>query len=144
MNKWNAREFVLRHGCRVAELRIVAADLGAGVAAAGRGVDAAILEFRSRIERASAYAAGAAEARLTCWKHLEACACYGSGIESGAVRALLMLLEQTDAPDAARLADFVRLVLVCRPEPGAVTALLERAFPELLASAESERHAAAS
>src|SRR5690349_11589806 len=53
-----------------------------------------------------------ADARLGCWKHLEACACYGSGIESGAVRALLMLLEQTDAADAARLADFVRLVQV--------------------------------
>lgn len=84
------------------------------------------------------------EARLACWKHVEACACYGSGVEVGAVRALLTALEQVDAVDAARLGEVARLVEVCKPPSGAVRRILLRLFPEAEASLPLEGHATAS
>jgi hypothetical protein len=51
------------------------------------------------------------EARLACWKHLEACACHGVGTEVHAVRAVLTTLETlARAPTTEELAEVLRLV----------------------------------
>ncbi len=70
---------------------------------------------------------GLGEERLACWQHLQACACYGSGVEANAVRALLSLLE-TSSPDLSSLKEVVRLVAATRPPSGALSSALESAF----------------
>ena len=70
---------------------------------------------------------GLGEDRLACWQHLQACACYGSGVEANAVRALLSLLDAS-SPDVSSLTEVVRLVAATRPESGALSRALESAF----------------
>jgi hypothetical protein len=70
---------------------------------------------------------GLGEERLACWQHLQACACYGSGVEANAVRALLSLLEAS-SPDVSSLSEVVRLVAATRPPSGGLSRALESAF----------------
>jgi hypothetical protein len=79
------------------------------------------------------------EARLACWKHLEACACHGVGTEVHAVRALLTTLETlSDAPTTAQLNEVLRLV----QSAGAETAVLAERLSNVLGSAQIEANSA--
>ncbi len=67
------------------------------------------------------------DARLGCWKHLEACACYGVGTEVHAVRALLTILETLSHPPTTdELAEVLRLVQAAGARPEALAERLTR------------------
>ncbi len=91
------------------------------------------------LDLGAALDAGASErlkdARLGCWKHLEACACYGVGTEVHAVRALLTILETLSHPPTTdELAEVLRLVQAAGARP---EAFVER-LAGVLAPAGSE------